>query len=222
MASASMLAKMSKVLKVSGSEAKNVSKAIFAVREVSQLDGSSIARGMACAVNLGEAKRRFVTWPGVIAEKDSHDKSLKIFLDRFSSKRSNTRCHLELSTVKEVGNFSFISVTSASSCDGSGETTTFNTLDYGVPGSINVKQFEVLSFYDNKPIRKYLTYDEINKKFEPITCDWERKVLLGSPIIGREDDKGRADVVVGVVGVTPDGKLGPFFFTENDLCEYKL
>lgn len=55
MASASMLAKMSKVLKVSGSEAKNVSKAIFAVREVSQLDGSSIARGMACAVNLGEA-----------------------------------------------------------------------------------------------------------------------------------------------------------------------
>lgn len=208
---------MSKIFQgITSSKADDTSKAIFAIREVFQ-EHVYQTRGIACAVNI-RGSIRLVTWRGVIGEAD---KSAKIYMDRFAEKFSDNipRYRLKMSTIKENGNFSYISVDSG--CDETGKTPKFTTLNLEILNDVKSLNFVAHSFSGKDPVKLNFEYDEGKKRHTLMTGEWkthilEKSTVVGSPIVVHKD---KCEVVVGLVGVT-DGELGPCFFTEEELCKY--
>lgn len=192
-------------------------KAIFAVREVFH-EHVYQTRGMACAVNVGGSVR-LVTWRGVIDSAACNN----VVMDRFSKTffKDVTRYRLQKSTVTTCGSFSFLSVSYS-------ENFKFNILRYKVPGNeIKASDLTAYSFSGEETIELKFRYDKIKKGHELITTgdEWKKRVteklsLLGSPIMVIDENKRQARAVVGVVGVSDDGKIVPFFITEKEFGEY--
>lgn len=190
-------------------------KAIFAVREVFH-EHVYQTRGMACAVNV-RGSVRLVTWRGVIDSAAYNN----VVMDRFSKTffRDVTRYRLQKSTVTTSGNFSFLSVNYSEN---------FTILQYKVPGNeVIASELTAYSFSGEETIELKFRYDKIKKEHELITTgdEWKKRItekssLLGSPVMVIDEKKRQARAVVGVVGVSDDGKIVPFFITEKEFGEY--
>ena len=200
------------------SKVKDWHKAIFAVREIFQ-EHVYQTRGMACAVDVGSSVR-LVTWRGVVDNADCRKNGV---MDRFSTKSSTdvSRYRLQKSKVTTCGSFSFLSVNMIVNFE-------FPILRCEVPeNEIKASDFTAYSFSGKNTIELKFRYNKTKKEHELITTgdEWKERVtektsLLGSPIVVCDKHQDRA--VVGVVGVSDDGKIVPFFMTKKDLGEYNL
>jgi len=162
---------------------------------------------MACAVEVGSSIR-LVTWRGVVDNADCNN----VVMDHFPENvfKYVPKYRLQKSAVTTCGSFSFLSVNCSEN---------FPILQSKVPGDeIKASNLTAYSFSGKETIELKFRYNESKKAHELITTgdEWEKRVtektsLLGSPIIEK------AGLVVGVVGVSDDGKIVPFFITEKEL-----
>jgi len=164
---------------------------------------------MACAVEVGSSIR-LVTWRGVVDNADCNN----VVMDHLPENvfKYVPKYRLQKSAVTTCGSFSFLSVNCSEN---------FPILQSKVPGDeIKASNLTAYSFSGKETIELKFRYNESKKAHELITTgdEWEKRVtektsLLGSPIIEK------AGLVVGVVGVSDDGKIVPFFITEKELGE---
>ena len=204
-------------------------KAVYALRE--QIPGSSSrfcrTEGIACSVFVEKAKEktmRFVTFSDVA--KNIHCNQKLTQLHRFSSK-NEYRIPIGL-TVKRFDRFSFLSmdrdIVRETGIDfevigltlraPKKEELTSNLEAYSFIGSKKLKI--KLEFQGNSKTHKLVRSE--NDKFLDMSC------VIGAPIIVENEEikssnSGRWSVL-GVVGLSEEGALCPYFVTNEIFGEY--
>ena len=177
-------------------------------------NGQFKRRCIACAVNVNKVKEEYLLLTSSSAIKDE-DKEENLVIKRFS-RRHFGRYTVKVLSRKEFGEFTFLKIEDTPQANGG--KWSIDPLDLKLPSSENLKALtspcatEKFKFKFKCDVESG-TIELMNKKHI------EETSIVGAPIIIKESGQFS---VIGVVGLTSEKQLCPYYLNANILGEFFL